>query len=41
MSSGKRKRDEFQLTSGPYVPQHDGSGDITIEFSLPEVLKWS
>jgi len=40
MSSGKRKRDEYtsQLTSGTYLPQQDGSGDVTIEFFLPEVL---
>lgn len=38
MSSGKRKRDEYssQLTSGGYMPQQDGSGDV-IEFILPQV----
>lgn len=41
MSSGKRKRDDYasQLASGSYIPQQDGSGDLTIEFLLPEVNK--
>ncbi|WOL08407.1 transcription initiation factor IIA subunit 1 [Canna indica] len=36
--SGKRKRDDYasQLNSGGYIPQQDGSGDMTIEFSLPQ-----
>ncbi|KAG1371731.1 transcription initiation factor IIA subunit 1 [Cocos nucifera] len=38
ISSGKRKRDDYasQLTSGGYMPQQDGSGDVMIEFLLPE-----
>lgn len=38
-SSGKRKRDDYpsRLNPGGYLPQQDGSGDITIEFSLPQV----
>lgn len=36
-SSGKRKRDASRLSSGGYIPQQDGSGDMTIEFSLPMV----
>ncbi|XP_074567850.1 transcription initiation factor IIA large subunit-like isoform X1 [Curcuma longa] len=37
-SSGKRKRDDYpsRLNPGGYLPQQDGSGDITIEFSLPQ-----
>lgn len=40
VSSGKRKRDDYpsQLTSGAYFPQQDGSGDMTIEFVIPEVF---
>lgn len=39
ISSGKRKRDDYasQLTSGDYMPQQDGSGDVMIEVLLPEV----
>ncbi|KAM7258631.1 hypothetical protein ACFE04_014372 [Oxalis oulophora] len=35
MSAGKRKRDEFppQYHNGGYIPQQDGAGDLTIEFS--------
>ena len=43
MSSGKRKRDDYapHLTSSGQMPQQDGSGDVMIEFFLPEVLKIS
>ena len=39
MSSGKRKRDDYapHVASGGYVPQQDGSGDVTVEFVLQEV----
>lgn len=38
-SSGKRKRDDYasHINSGGYIPQQDGSGDVTIEFSLTQV----
>ncbi|ONK62149.1 uncharacterized protein A4U43_C07F870 [Asparagus officinalis] len=37
-SSGKRKWDDYtSLAAGAYLPQQDGSGDITIEFFLPKV----
>lgn len=38
MSSGKRKRDDYapHVASGGYVPQQDGSGDVTVEFVLQE-----
>ncbi|WOL06941.1 transcription initiation factor IIA subunit 1 [Canna indica] len=36
-SSGKRKRNDYgHGNSGGYIPQQDGSGDMTIEFSLPQ-----
>ncbi|CAD5188479.1 unnamed protein product [Musa acuminata subsp. malaccensis] len=37
-STGKRKRDDYasRLNSGGYVPQQDGSGDVTVELSLPQ-----
>jgi len=40
MSSGKRKRDDYapHVTSSGQMPQQDGSGDVMIEFLLPEVL---
>ncbi|XP_072959225.1 transcription initiation factor IIA large subunit-like isoform X1 [Typha angustifolia] len=36
---GKRKRDDYpsQLSSAGFMPQQDGSSDVMIEFSLPEV----
>lgn len=39
MSSGKRKRDDYapHVASGGYIPQQDGSGDVTVEFVLLEV----
>lgn len=38
MSSGKRKRDEYapHLSSGGHLPQRDGSGEMMVEFFLPE-----
>lgn len=38
-SSGKRKRDDYPSHLNPrgYIPQQDGSSDVTIEFSLPGV----
>lgn len=40
MSSGKRKRDDYPstLTSGGYMPQQDGSGDLASDLLLPKVL---
>ncbi|URD86532.1 transcription factor IIA large subunit [Musa troglodytarum] len=37
-SSGKRKRDDYasHINSGGYIPQQDGSGDVTIELSLTQ-----
>lgn len=42
-STGKRKRDDYasRLNSGGYVPQQDGSGDVTVELSLPQVTALS
>ncbi|XP_020087519.1 transcription initiation factor IIA subunit 1-like [Ananas comosus] len=39
MSSGKRKRDDYPstLTSGGYMPQQDGSGDLASDLLLPKV----
>lgn len=36
MSAGKRKRDDYasRLTTGGYIPQQDGGGDVLIEFVL-------
>ncbi|OAY64307.1 hypothetical protein ACMD2_17661 [Ananas comosus] len=38
MSSGKRKRDDYPstLTSGGYMPQQDGSGDLASDLLLPK-----
>ncbi|CAL9081436.1 unnamed protein product, partial [Musa textilis] len=38
-SSGKRKRDDYasHINSGGYIPQQDGSGDVTIELSLTQI----
>ncbi|KAK8949855.1 hypothetical protein KSP40_PGU020982 [Platanthera guangdongensis] len=38
MSAGKRKRDDYapHMTSGGFIPQQDGSGDMEIEFVLPK-----
>ncbi|KAJ6830867.1 transcription initiation factor IIA subunit 1-like [Iris pallida] len=38
MPSGKRKRDDYpsHLAPGGFMPQQDGSGDVTIEFFLSE-----
>ncbi|URD86528.1 transcription factor IIA large subunit [Musa troglodytarum] len=39
-SSGKRKRDDYasHINSGGYIPQQDGSGDVTIELSLTQLF---
>ncbi|KAJ0987810.1 hypothetical protein J5N97_006166 [Dioscorea zingiberensis] len=41
MPSGKRKRDDYapHLASGGYIPQQDGSGDVTMEFVLLETTE--
>ncbi|ONK76902.1 uncharacterized protein A4U43_C02F1080 [Asparagus officinalis] len=41
LQSGKRKRDDYaSLTSGGRMPQQDGSGDVAIEFLLPEASQF-
>ncbi|RRT45488.1 hypothetical protein GW17_00057959 [Ensete ventricosum] len=39
-SAGKRKRDDYasHLSSGGYIPQQDGSGDVMMEFSLTQMF---
>lgn len=38
--AGKRKRDDYtsHFSSGGYIPQQDGSGDVMMEFSLTQVV---